>query len=58
MTAREFKKELKTLGATFAPAKGSHEKVFLNGRQSIIPSGHKGDLPMRTVSAIRKQLEV
>jgi mRNA interferase HicA len=58
MTAREFKKELKALGATFAPAKGSHEKVFLNGRQSIIPSGHKGDIPKGTVQAIRKQLGI
>ena len=58
MTAREFRKELKALGATFAPARGSHEKVFLNGRQSIIPSGHKGDIPKGTVQAIRRQLGI
>lgn len=56
MTAKDFKRELTALGATFQKGKGSHEKVFLNGRQTTIPSGHKGDMPTGTVNAIRKQL--
>jgi mRNA interferase HicA len=33
----EFKRWLAEQGATFRPAKGSHVKVYLNGRQSILP---------------------
>jgi len=33
-----MKKWLEQQGATFAPGKGSHLKVFLNGRQSVLPN--------------------
>lgn len=42
-------------GATFVEAQGSNLKVFLNGRQSVIPM-HKGDMPVGTLNAILKQL--
>jgi mRNA interferase HicA len=55
MTSKELRRELTALGATFKPAKGSHLKVFLNGKMSIIPM-HSRDLPVGTLNAIRKQL--
>jgi mRNA interferase HicA len=51
----EFKRWLVKQGATFIPAKGSHFRVYLNGRQSILPM-HQKDLPAGTVEAIKKQL--
>ena len=55
MTSKELKRELASLGATFEPAKGSHLKVALNGRHSIVPM-HNKDLPKGTLLAIRKRL--
>lgn len=43
------------LGAVFAPGKGSHLKVVLNGRRSVIPM-HSGDLKPGTLHAILQQL--
>jgi mRNA interferase HicA len=37
MKYSEFRKWLTKQGATFKPAKGSHFKVYLNGRQTIFP---------------------
>jgi mRNA interferase HicA len=42
-------------GATFKPGKGSHWRVFLNGRQSVLPM-HGGEMKTGTVEAIKKQL--
>jgi mRNA interferase HicA len=50
----EFKRWLAQQGATFKPGKGSHLKVFLNGRQSILPM--HGEIKKGTVEAIKKQL--
>lgn len=55
MNAKEFKRWLAKQGATFQPAKGSHIKVFLNGRQSVMPI-HASELKTGTVEAIKKQL--
>ena len=55
MTAAELKRMLSKEGATFVEAKGSHLKVKLNGKQSVIPM-HKGDMPTGTLNAILKQL--
>jgi mRNA interferase HicA len=57
VTSKEFKRELAALGATFIEGDGSHLKVFLNGKQSVIPM-HRKDLPMGTLHAIRKQLRL
>ena len=37
MKSSEFKRRLAEQGATFKPGKGSHLKVFLKGRQSVLP---------------------
>ena len=55
MTSKELKRELVALGATFKPGKGSHLRVELNGKFSVIPM-HNKDLPKGTLLAIRKQL--
>jgi mRNA interferase HicA len=55
MNSKEFKRWLAQQGAVFETAKGSHLKVFLNGRQSILPM-HNTDLKIGTVAAIKKQL--
>jgi mRNA interferase HicA len=51
----EFKRWLAAQGATFKPAKGSHLRVELNGKVSILPM-HSKDLGKGLVEAIKKQL--
>ncbi len=55
MKSSELKRWLAKQGATFTPAKGSHFRVYLNGKQSIIPM-HQKEIPTGTVEAIKKQL--
>ena len=55
MTSKEMKRWLASVGAKFSPGKGSHLKVFLNGKRSVLPM-HVGDLKKNTERAIRKQL--
>lgn len=55
VNSNEFKRWLTKQGATFQTAKGSHLKVFLNGRQSVMPM-HNTELKTGTVEAIKKQL--
>jgi len=55
MKTREFKRWLESLGARFETTQGGHLKVFLNGRQSILPM-HPGELKKGTEEAIKKQL--
>ena len=55
MKSSEFKRWLAAQGAIFEPAKGSHFKVFLNGKQSILPMHHK-ELGTGLVQSIKKQL--
>jgi mRNA interferase HicA len=55
MRAAELKRILMRLGAEFAPGKGSHLKVTLNGQRSVIPM-HTGDLKRGTLQAILRQL--
>jgi mRNA interferase HicA len=43
------------LGATFEAAKGSHFRVRLNGRTSILPM-HSKDLKKGTLEGIKRQL--
>jgi len=42
-------------GATFKPGKGSHLKVTLNGKNSVLPM-HGKELGTGLVAAIKKQL--
>ncbi len=55
MKSSELKRWLAAQGATFQPAKGSHIKVYLNGRVSVLPM-HNKDLKTGTVQGIKKQL--
>ena len=55
MNSKQLKKWLEQQGATFQDGKGSHLKVFLNGKQSILPM-HNTDLKIGTVEGIKKQL--
>ena len=48
MTSKEFKRWLAMQGATFGTQRGSHLKVYLNGKQSVIPM-HNADLKTGTV---------
>ncbi|WP_263355962.1 type II toxin-antitoxin system HicA family toxin [Acidicapsa ligni] len=55
MKSTEFKRWLADQGATFKTAKGSHLKVLLNGKVSILPM-HNKELGTGLVQAIKKQL--
>ena len=55
MNSKEFKRWLTQQGATFLPGKGSHLKVYLNGRQSVLPM-HNTNLKKGTLEGIKKQL--
>jgi mRNA interferase HicA len=55
MKSAEFKRWLADQGATFKPGKGSHLKVRLNGKASILPM-HGKELKIGLVEAIKKQL--
>jgi mRNA interferase HicA len=55
VNSNEFKRWLAKQGATFAPGKGSHLKVSLNGRHSVLPM-HATELKTGTVEGIKKQL--
>jgi mRNA interferase HicA len=57
VTPKQFRKCLTSLGATFAPGKCGHLKVFLNGRRSVVPMG-SGELKKGTLEAILKQLGI
>lgn len=51
----EFKRWLAAQGATFTNAKGSHLRIELNGKTSILPM-HSKDLKKALVEGIKKQL--
>ena len=55
MRSSEFKRWLAAQGAKFKPAKGSHLRVELRGRVSILPM-HSKELGKGLVEAIKKQL--
>ena len=55
VNSNEFKRWLLKQGVTFENAKGSHVKLHLNGRQSVLPM-HAKELKTGTVEGIKKQL--
>jgi mRNA interferase HicA len=55
VTSKEFRRWLVERGATFRPGKGSHLKVYLNGKQSVLPM-HNAELGTGLVESIKKQL--
>lgn len=56
MKYSEFRKWLARQGATFRPAKGSHFKVTLNGRQTIFPDHGAREIGQGLVEKIKKDL--
>jgi mRNA interferase HicA len=56
MNSKQMKKWLERQGATFQPGRGSHLKVFLNGRQTVLPMHGKDDLGKGLETAIKRQL--
>jgi mRNA interferase HicA len=51
-----MKKWLEQQGATFQQAKGSHLKIFLNGKQSALPMHGTTELGKGLETAIKRQL--
>ena len=56
MNSKQLKKWLEQQGATFLPGKGSHLKVFLNGKQSASPMHGTTELGKGLEAAIKRQL--
>ena len=56
MNSKQMKKWLEQQGATVLPAKGSHLKVFLNGRQTILPMHGTTELGKGLEASIKRQL--
>ena len=55
VTSKEFRRWLAQQGASFKAGKGSHLKVYLNGKQSVLPM-HNAELKKGLVEGIKKQL--
>jgi mRNA interferase HicA len=56
VTSAEFKRWLEQQGCTFAPGKGSHLKIRLGERSSVLPMHGKKELGSGLMNAIKKQL--
>jgi len=56
VNSKQMKKWLEQQGATFAQGKGSHLKVFLNGKQSTLPMHGTQELGKGLEAAIKRQL--
>jgi mRNA interferase HicA len=56
MTSAELKRWLEKQGCKFGTQKGSHLKVYREGRVSIIPIHGKKELAKGLVNAIKKDL--
>ena len=55
MKPAELKRILARKGAVFLPGKGSHVKVLLGGRRTVLPM-HNRDMPTGTLHGILKAL--
>ncbi len=54
MNSKQMKKWLEQQGATFSTGKGSHLKVFLNGKQSTLPMHGTTELGKGLEAAIKR----
>ena len=54
----EFRKWLTQQGAVFKSAKGSHFKVYRNGRQTIFPDHGSKEIGQGLVQKIKKDLDL
>jgi mRNA interferase HicA len=58
MNSNEFKRWLAKQGCSFGTQKGSHLKVYLNDKQSVLPMHGQKELGTGLVGAIKKQLGI
>lgn len=58
MRAKDLKRKLATLGATFEWGKGSHLRVILNGRKSVAPMHSSKDIGVGLLRAIERELGI
>ncbi|MCL1824435.1 MAG: type II toxin-antitoxin system HicA family toxin [Proteobacteria bacterium] len=58
MKYSEFRRYLKSLGATIQPAHGSHFKVTLNGKTTIFPFHGAKEMKKGLVEGIKKDLDI
>jgi len=58
MNSKQMKKWLEQQGATFQLGKGSHLKVFLNGKQTTLPMHGATELGKGLEAAIKRQLDL
>jgi mRNA interferase HicA len=58
MKYSEFRRILKSLGASFVAAKGSHFKVTLNGRTTTFPDHGAKEMKTALVRSIKKELGI
>ena len=56
MKYSEFRRWLEKHGATFAPGKGSHRKVTLNGKSTVFPDHGAKEIGTGLVAKIKKDL--
>lgn len=56
MNSKQLKKWLEQQGATFEQGKGSHLKVFLNGKQSVLPMHGTTEIGKGLHATILRQL--
>jgi mRNA interferase HicA len=54
----EFKRWLAAQGATFTSAKGSHFRVMLKGKMSIVPVHNSKEIGTGLVEKIKKDLGI
>jgi mRNA interferase HicA len=57
MKVSELQRYLSRLGARFENGAG-HLKIYLNGKQSVMPRHPSKEIPKGTVEAIKKQLGI
>lgn len=58
MKHSEFKRWLEKQGAVFAPGKGSHLKVTLDGKSTTMPFHKSKEIGQGLVEDIKKQLGI
>jgi len=56
MKTNEFRRWLARQGAKFKAGKGSHVKVYLNGRTSVLPMHGSKEIGTGLVEKIKKDL--
>jgi mRNA interferase HicA len=58
VTSAECRRWLESRGCTFEPGKGSHLKVRLGGRATVLPMHGKKEIGKGLENLIKKQLDL